>query len=147
MEANYNLLVVFAIHWHESATGVHVSPVRKWNLNSPVIIWLKMTFYDKYIIQNRVFLYAFHQRESENAKLALKNQHLRVSVLNSQLTWVKLSLEVKGFCRITRIMLKLVLEPVECLSIFHINWYLLQMHYIFVTSTNYKRTWKLLAVA
>jgi len=70
-----------------------------------------MIFYDKYIIQNRVFLYAFHQRESENAKLALKNQHLRVSVLNSQLTWVKLSLEVKGFHRITHIMLKLVLEP------------------------------------
>ena len=44
-------------------------------------------------------------------KLALKNQHFRVSVLNSQLTWIKLSLEVKGFHRITHIMLKLVLEP------------------------------------
>jgi len=26
LEANYNIVVVFAIHWHESATGVHVSP-------------------------------------------------------------------------------------------------------------------------
>ena len=44
-------------------------------------------------------------------KLALKNEHFSVSVLNSQLIWVKLSLEVKGFHRITHIMLKLVLEP------------------------------------
>ena len=44
-------------------------------------------------------------------KLALKNQHFSVSVLNSQLLWVKLSLKVKGFHRITHIMLKLVLEP------------------------------------
>ena len=44
-------------------------------------------------------------------KLALKNQHFRVSVLNSQLTGVKLSLEVKGCHRITHIMLKLVPEP------------------------------------
>ena len=29
-------------------------------------------------------------------KLALKNQHFSVSVLNSQLIWVKVSLEVKG---------------------------------------------------
>ena len=27
MEANYNIVVVFAIHWHESAMGVHVSPI------------------------------------------------------------------------------------------------------------------------
>ena len=31
-----------------------------------------MIFYDKYIIQNRVFLYAFHQRESENAKISIE---------------------------------------------------------------------------
>ena len=45
-------------------------------------------------------------------KLALKNQHFSIPVLNSQLMWVKLNLEVKGFCRITHIMLKLVLEPI-----------------------------------
>ena len=27
MEANYNIVVVFAIHWHESGMGVHVSPI------------------------------------------------------------------------------------------------------------------------
>ena len=27
MEANYSIVVVFAIHWHESATGVHVVPI------------------------------------------------------------------------------------------------------------------------
>ena len=26
LEANYNIVVVFAIHWHESAMGAHVSP-------------------------------------------------------------------------------------------------------------------------
>ena len=25
--SNYNIVVVFAIHWHESATGLHVSPI------------------------------------------------------------------------------------------------------------------------
>ena len=29
LEANYNIVVVFAIHWHESAMGVHVSPILK----------------------------------------------------------------------------------------------------------------------
>ena len=27
LEANYNIVVVFAIHWHGSAMGVHVSPI------------------------------------------------------------------------------------------------------------------------
>ena len=27
LEANYNIVVVFAIHWHESAMGVHIFPI------------------------------------------------------------------------------------------------------------------------
>ena len=27
LEANYNIVVVFVIHWHESAMGVHVFPI------------------------------------------------------------------------------------------------------------------------
>ena len=34
MEANYNVVVGFAIHWHESAMGVHVSPILKPPLTS-----------------------------------------------------------------------------------------------------------------
>ena len=37
-----------------------------------VIIWLKIIFYDKYIIKKKVFLYAFHQKESENAKISIE---------------------------------------------------------------------------
>ena len=28
MEANYNIVVVFAVHWYESAMGVNVSPIQ-----------------------------------------------------------------------------------------------------------------------
>ena len=73
IQRNYTSLVVFAIHWHESATGVHVSPVRKWNLDPPVIIWLKI-FYDKYIIKSSYSCMHSIKENQRMQKLALKNQ-------------------------------------------------------------------------
>ena len=52
LEANYNIVVVFAIHWHESAMDLHVFPIP-----IPVIMFQILVFLGKKIIFQKVFIY------------------------------------------------------------------------------------------